>query len=49
MPRPTWSAHHIAHPGLSRAVAEFLGRELPAMRREIAALSELSPFREIGV
>jgi uncharacterized protein len=45
LPRPTWSAHHIAHPGLARAVADFLGREVPAMRREIAALAELSPFR----
>lgn len=48
LPRPTYSAHAIAHPGLARAVADFLGREVPAMRREIAALAELSPFRAEG-
>lgn len=48
LPVPTCSAHWIAHPGLSRAVAEFLARERPAMRREMAALATLSPFRSEG-
>jgi predicted N-acyltransferase len=46
LPVPTYSAHWIAHPGLSRAVAEFLARERPAMEREMAALATLSPFRQ---
>jgi predicted N-acyltransferase len=48
LPVPTYSAHWIAHPGLSRAVADFLERERPAMRREMAALATLSPFRQEG-
>lgn len=47
LPVPTYSAHWIAHPGLSRAVAEFLARERPAMEREMAALATLSPFRQV--
>ena len=46
LPVPTYSAHWIAHPGLSRAVDEFLARERPAMEREMAALATLSPFRQ---
>ncbi|WP_237216071.1 GNAT family N-acetyltransferase [Falsiroseomonas oryziterrae] len=45
LPVPTWSAHWIAHPGLRRAVADFLDRERPAMLREMEALATLSPFR----
>ncbi|WP_377288545.1 GNAT family N-acetyltransferase [Rhizobium sp. SG2393] len=45
MPVTTHSAHHIAHPGLRRAVADYLERE----RREVEAvsdmLSEHGPFR----
>jgi predicted N-acyltransferase len=48
LPVPTYSAHWIAHPGLARAVAEFLDRERPAMQREMAALATLSPFRQEG-
>ncbi|MFN3449871.1 MAG: peptidogalycan biosysnthesis protein, partial [Roseococcus sp.] len=48
LPVPTYSAHWIAHPGLSRAVADFLERERPAMRREMAELATLSPFRREG-
>ncbi|MGG5818285.1 GNAT family N-acetyltransferase [Falsiroseomonas sp. HW251] len=45
LPVPTYSAHWIAHRGLSNAVADFLARERPAMLRNIAELSELSPFK----
>ena len=45
MPVPTYSAHWIAHPGLRRAVADFLSRERPAMLGEMEALSTLSPFK----
>jgi len=48
LPVPTFSAHWIAHPGLARAVGEFLDRERPAMMREMAALATLSPFRQAG-
>ncbi len=46
LPSPTYSAHWIAHPGLRRAVAQFVDAERPAIEAEMAALSELSPFRE---
>jgi predicted N-acyltransferase len=46
LPVPTYSAHWIAHPGLRRAVADFLDRERPAMLREMEALATLSPFRQ---
>jgi len=45
-PVTTWSAHHIADPGLRRAVATFLGSERRAVEREIAALEEFTPFRK---
>jgi uncharacterized protein len=46
LPRRTYSAHWIAHPGLRRAVADFLKQETPAVRAEMAALAEQSPFRK---
>ncbi len=48
LPVPTYSAHWIAHRGLSQAVADFLARERPAMLREMEALATLSPFRKEG-
>jgi uncharacterized protein len=48
LPSPTYSAHWIGHAGLRRAIAEFLERERPAMRREMEALATLSPFRRGG-
>jgi predicted N-acyltransferase len=45
-PVPTWSAHHIADPSLRQAVATFLAAERRAVRREIAALEEFTPFRK---
>ena len=48
LPSPTYSAHWIAHPGLRRAVGDFLDRERPAMLREMEALATLSPFRKDG-
>lgn len=47
LPTPVYSAHHIAHPGLRAAVAEYLERERPAVEAEIAAMTaELSPYRQ---
>ncbi len=48
LPRPTYSAHWIAHPGLRRAVSDFLKQERPAMLAEMEALATLSPFRVEG-
>jgi hypothetical protein len=45
LPVPTYSAHWIAHPGLRRAVADYLAQERPAMLAEMEALAEQSPFR----
>ena len=45
---PTWSAHHIPHPGFKSAVADFLARERVAMESEIEMLGELAPFRKDG-
>lgn len=47
MPVPTFSAHLIAHPGLSRAVEDFLGRERAAMAEHMSELANASPFRKI--
>jgi hypothetical protein len=48
LPVPTYSAHWIQHPGLRRAIADFLDRERPAMLAEMEALGEMSPFRRDG-
>lgn len=45
-PVPTYSAHHIAHPGFRRAVADYLDAERAAVTREITALEEMMPFRK---
>ncbi len=48
LPTPTYSAHWIAHPGLRRAVAEFLVEERAEKMAHIAALAAYSPFRKAG-
>jgi predicted N-acyltransferase len=45
-PKPTYSAHWIEHPGLSRAVAEFLEAERPAMLQAMAQMEEESPYKK---
>ena len=45
LPTPTYSAHWIRDPGFRRAVSDFLCRERDAVGYEMAALSDLSPFR----
>jgi predicted N-acyltransferase len=45
LPVETYSAHWIADPGLRRAVADYLKRERLAVAREIALLTEESPYR----
>jgi predicted N-acyltransferase len=45
LPARVHSAHHLAHPGLRDAVADFLAREAFAVEREIEELAEHGPFR----
>ncbi|MFZ4602262.1 MAG: GNAT family N-acetyltransferase [Caulobacterales bacterium] len=47
-PVATYSAHWIAHPGLRRAVADYLERETPAVADEIEHLDQHTPFKRIG-
>jgi predicted N-acyltransferase len=46
LPARTYSAHLIAHPGLARAVREFLAAERPAMEARMEDLATLSPYRQ---
>ena len=46
LPVPTFSAHHISHPGLHAAVAGFLKQERAARREEIEALAGMGPYRQ---
>jgi len=48
MPAATYSAHWIAHPGLRRAVADYLEGEREAIAEHIEALAEHGPFRKEG-
>ena len=45
LPVETYSAHYIVDPALRRAVADYLKRERLAVAREIALLTEDSPYR----
>jgi predicted N-acyltransferase len=44
-PAATYSAHHITHAGLRRAVGDFLEREREAVEHNIETLAEHVPFR----
>jgi predicted N-acyltransferase len=46
LPVPTYSAHYIAHPGLRRAVDDYLEREREAVAGHIEELAEQGPFRK---
>ncbi len=46
LPRKTYSRHYLAHPGLSRAVAEYLDQERRGIDLHQVALAEHSPFRQ---
>ena len=46
MPKPTFSAHWVAHSGLRRAISNFLDDERRGIRAEMAALEQQSPFRK---
>jgi len=46
LPVPTYSAHYIAHPGLRRAVDDYLVRERDAVAAHIEQLVEHGPFKK---
>ena len=48
LPKPTYSAHWIAHAGLRRAVANFVGEERNGVEYDMKKLAEESPFRKDG-
>ena len=45
LPKPTYSAHWIAHSGLRDAVADYLVQERAARLEEMEELATLSPYR----
>jgi predicted N-acyltransferase len=46
MPAATYSAHFIAHPGLRRAVDDYLVREREAVAEHIEELTGHGPFKK---
>jgi predicted N-acyltransferase len=48
LPVETWSAHWIRDPGFRDAIEDFLARETPSVRHEIAVLREFGPYRQEG-
>jgi predicted N-acyltransferase len=48
LPKPTYSAHWIRHPGLRRAVADFLVEERQGMVEAMAAMAQDSPYKKLG-
>jgi predicted N-acyltransferase len=46
LPHKTCSLHYLAHPGLSRAVAQYLEAERAGVDEEQQALAAHSPFRQ---
>ena len=47
LPQETYSAHWIANEGFRTAVSDYLENERSYVRRDVAALSEHSPFKKI--
>jgi predicted N-acyltransferase len=45
LPKTTHSLHYLAHPGLARAVADYLEHERQAVAEDQSALAEHAPFR----
>lgn len=46
LPQKTFSLHHLAHPGLARAVAQYLEAERQGIDQETELLAAHSPFRQ---
>ncbi|MFO1352169.1 MAG: GNAT family N-acetyltransferase [Gammaproteobacteria bacterium] len=47
LPTLTRSAHWIAHPSFSSAIADFLRREAPSIKRYASELNAHSPYRQV--
>jgi predicted N-acyltransferase len=47
LPTPTHSAHWLVHPGLRRAVADFLAEERAEKQAQMEELAEFAPFRRV--
>ncbi|TMJ33811.1 MAG: GNAT family N-acetyltransferase, partial [Alphaproteobacteria bacterium] len=45
VPKSTYSLHYLAHPGLSRAIADYLDQERLAVEEDQSALAAHAPFR----
>ncbi len=45
LPQQTWSAHWLAHPGVSDAVERFLAQEGKGVEAYVGELNERSPFK----
>jgi uncharacterized protein len=45
LPEKTYSLHHLAHPGLARAVKQYLEQERASIDQDQVLLAEHSPFR----
>ena len=48
LPKPTYSAHYIAHPGLRDAVAQFLAVEREEVLRTMEAMAQDGPYKQEG-
>jgi uncharacterized protein len=46
LPVKTWSAHYIEHPGLRRAVADYLVHERAQVTEMVEEVAEMGPFRK---
>jgi len=46
LPKTTYSAHHIADPGLRRAIADYLKRERAYVEADVEQLEAFAPFRK---
>jgi predicted N-acyltransferase len=46
LPEKTYSLHYLAHPGLARAVADYLAAERRGVENEREVLAAHSPFRQ---
>jgi len=47
LPQPTHSAHWIRHPGLARAISDYITREAEVVRAEMRICLEHSPFAKV--
>lgn len=49
LPTPTWSAHRLRDTRFQAAIADYLQREIEAVRQYRRELDQLSPFRDTAI